>query len=191
MRKSPGRTYQYLKPSTTPLYRFGAGLSYGESVFSGLVAPTGGVDVCGDINLTVTVEHTGPTADITVQVYMQFVNASVPVPRLTLVQFDKLYNVSDGEKRSVTLTVEPERRMIITNETFLRTVEPQLVRLWVGDGQPPPSALLAAAVDDAAAAAAGTARAAAWSGGGALTHLSAVVQLTGETTELKSCTAIV
>ena len=71
-------------------------------------------------------------------------------------QFDKLYNVSDGaksascepfytkndqsteigsgqtrentkgdaifagEKRSVTLTVEPERRMIITNETFLR-----------------------------------------------------------------------
>jgi len=125
-------------------------------VFSGLVAPTGGVDVCGDINLTVTVEHTGPTADITVQVYMQFVNASVPVPRLTLVQFDKLYNVSDGaksasfelfdtkndqstktgsgqtwentkrdaifagEKRSVTLTVEPERRMIITNETFLR-----------------------------------------------------------------------
>jgi hypothetical protein len=42
---------------------------------------TGGVDVCGDINLTVTVEHTGPTADITVQVYMQFVNASVPVPR--------------------------------------------------------------------------------------------------------------
>eukprot|EP01050_Picozoa_sp_SAG11_P033299 SAG11_NODE_11247_length_774_cov_0.862222_1_plen_68_part_00 len=42
---------------------------------------TGGVDVCGDIVLTVAVTHAGPTADVIVQVYMQFLNASVPVPR--------------------------------------------------------------------------------------------------------------
>lgn len=67
-----------------------------------------------------TVTHSGQTADVIVQVYMQFVNASVPVPRLTLVQFDKLYNMSDGESRSVPLVVQPERRMVVTNETFLR-----------------------------------------------------------------------
>lgn len=189
MRKSPGRTYQYLEPSTTPLYRFGAGLSFGDTVFTGLQVPTGDVDVCGDINLTVAVTHSGPTADVIVQVYMEFLNASVPVPRLTLVQFDKLYNMSSGEKRTVTLTVQPERRVIITNQTFLRTVEPQPVRLWVGDGQPAPTTLVAAGSTDFVTisdndndgdVAATTANTMA-------THLSAVVQLTGETRELNSC----
>eukprot|EP01050_Picozoa_sp_SAG11_P033300 SAG11_NODE_11247_length_774_cov_0.862222_2_plen_69_part_00 len=32
---------QYLEASTIPLYRFGAGLSYGQTAFSGLQAPTG------------------------------------------------------------------------------------------------------------------------------------------------------
>jgi hypothetical protein len=80
----------------------------------------GAFDVCEDIELTVTATHSGPDADVIVQVYMQFLNASVPVPRLTLVQFDKLYNMTDGESRSVSLSVQPERRMVITNETYLR-----------------------------------------------------------------------
>ena len=66
------------------------------------------------------VTHHGPTADVIMQVYMQFVNASVPVPRLTLVQFDKLYNMTDGESRSIPLSVQPERRMVVANETYLR-----------------------------------------------------------------------
>ena len=44
MRASPGRTYQYLEPSTTPLYRFGAGLSYGETTFSKFDTSKGRVD---------------------------------------------------------------------------------------------------------------------------------------------------
>ena len=35
-------------------------------------------------------------------------NASVPVPRLQLVQFDKAYNVSAGESRAVELVVAAE-----------------------------------------------------------------------------------
>ena len=44
MRASPGRTYQYLEPSVTPLYRFGAGLSYGETTFSKFETSKGRVD---------------------------------------------------------------------------------------------------------------------------------------------------
>jgi hypothetical protein len=60
----------------------------------------------------------------------------VPVPRLQLVQFDKAYNVSAGESRAVELVVEPKWRAVITNETFVRSVEPRPLILWVGDGQP-------------------------------------------------------
>ena len=136
MRQKPGRTYQYLEPSTAPLYRFGSVLSYGNTSFHSLVAPAGSVDVCRDIELSVTVSHEGPKADVVVQVYMQHLNASVPVPRLQLVQFDKLYNMSSGEQRQVKLVIASARRVIITNETFLRAVEPQPLRFWVGDGQP-------------------------------------------------------
>ena len=45
-------------------------------------------------------------------------------------------NMSSGETRTVELVVEPAWRVVITNETFVRTVEPRPVILWVGDGQP-------------------------------------------------------
>ena len=67
-----------------------------------------------------TATHSGPTADVVVQVYMQFMNASVPVPRLTLVQFDKIYNMTHGDSRIVAFSVKPERRMVISNDTFIR-----------------------------------------------------------------------
>merc|ERR1712060_704710 len=90
--------------------------------------------------LTVNLRHEGPTADVIVQAYMSFVNASVPVPKIQLVAFTKEYNVSDGEQRSVTLSVAAARRAIITNEPFVRTVEPQSAKFWVGarpDSQTP------------------------------------------------------
>jgi hypothetical protein len=100
MRAGLGRTYQYWDPALEqPLFKFGSGLSYGPTTFSGLaVSPAGpSVDVCANIVLSVTVArgaYSLPAADVVVQVYLQHQNASVPVPRLQLVQFDKLYNMS-------------------------------------------------------------------------------------------------
>eukprot|EP01051_Picozoa_sp_SAG22_P012660 SAG22_NODE_1336_length_4698_cov_2.564688_2_plen_836_part_00 len=189
MRAPPGgRTYQYLDlPASAgePLYRFGGGLSYGKITFSNLVVVSakggGAVDVCAPIELTVDVSTAGAktaTTDVVVQVYLQFLNASVPVPRLALVQFDKLYNLTSGgggggdgggdgggrpggSKRTARLSVQPAQRVVITNQTFVRTVEPRPVRLWVGDGQP------------------------SLPGGGG--HLWAVVELSGEPTALDQC----
>ena len=70
-------------------------MSYGTTTFSGLSVSSAGasVDVCANIVLRVTVarETDSPlTTDVVVQVYLQHQNASVPVPRIQLVQFDKL-----------------------------------------------------------------------------------------------------
>ena len=138
-----------------------------------MVVADDAVDVCADIELTVDVTTAGAktTTDVVVQVYVQFVNASIPVPRLALVQFDKLYNMTAGEKRTVRLAVHPAQRVVITNETFVRTVEPQPVRLWVGDGQP-------------SMVGGGDGGGGGWGGGG---HLPAVVALSGEPTALDAC----
>eukprot|EP01043_Picozoa_sp_COSAG02_P035426 COSAG02_NODE_2536_length_8579_cov_4.816863_9_plen_100_part_00 len=58
------------------------------------------------------------------------------MPNIALVAFKKVYKMADGETRRVSLRVEAEERVVVTNETFIRTVEPQPLRIWVGNGQP-------------------------------------------------------
>ena len=58
------------------------------------------------------------------------------MPNIALVAFEKVYGMTDGETRRISLQVEPEERAIVTDETFIRTVEPQPIRVWVGNGQP-------------------------------------------------------
>jgi len=107
----------------------------GKTTFHSL-ATTASVGVCENLHVSVSVTHTGPPGDVVVTAFLEFLNASVPVPNLALVAFTKAYNMTDGETRVVSLTVEPEQRAVITNETYERTVEPQPFRLWVGNGLP-------------------------------------------------------
>ena len=58
------------------------------------------------------------------------------MPNIALVAFKKAYGMTDGETRQISLRVEAQERAVVTNETFIRTVEPQPVRVWVGNGQP-------------------------------------------------------
>lgn len=58
------------------------------------------------------------------------------MPNIALVAFEKVYGMTDGETRRISLQVEPEERAVVTDETFIRTVEPQPIRVWVGNGQP-------------------------------------------------------
>ena len=78
----------------------------------------------------------GPAVDFITHAFLQFRNASVPVPRVALVDFSKAHNLSAGDGRTVELVVDAERRAIITNGSFVRTVEPRPVRIWIGDGLP-------------------------------------------------------
>ena len=157
MRASPGRTYQYLDEALAPpLYRYGHGLSYGSTTFGPLVAPAS-LDVCAELELRVQLEHRGAAGDVPVLVFMSFHAPSVPVPNIQLVAFNKAYNMTDGERRTLSLTVGAAHRAVITNATFVRTVEPSQAgaRFWVGDAQPAGLAKRAAAGRHANAASGG------------------------------------
>ena len=111
----------------------------------------------------------GPTVDFITHAFLQFRNASVPVPRVALVDFSKAHNLSAGDDRTVELVVDAERRAVITNESFVRTVEPRPVRIWVGDGLPAAECLSQQKTDCEGK------------------HLMVDVVITGEATALKHC----
>ena len=52
----------------------------------------------------------GPAVDFITHAFLQFRNASVPVPRVALVDFSKAHNLSAGDDRTVELVVDAERR---------------------------------------------------------------------------------
>lgn len=70
--------------------------------------------MCATIRLSVDVRHTGTTGDVVLHAFLTFQNASVAVPRVALVDFAKAYNVSNGETRTISMAVEPERRAVIS-----------------------------------------------------------------------------
>jgi hypothetical protein len=103
--------------------------------------------------------------------------------------FTKVYNMTDGESREIKLTVEPEQRVVITDETFIRTVEPRPIKLWVGNGQPEQQLQLQALEGEGESGDAGADRR-----GGVRKYLSgqsgvqqATVGMDGVATALKHC----
>jgi hypothetical protein len=147
------------------------------------------VPVCAPLPVSVHLTHAGPTGDVVVTVFMEWLNASVPVPNLALVAFTKVYNMTDGESREIKLTVEPEQRVVITDETFIRTVEPRPIKLWVGNGQPEQQLQLQALEGEGESGDAGADRR-----GGVRKYLSgqsgvqqATVGMDGVATALKHC----
>ncbi|KAK7089741.1 uncharacterized protein [Littorina saxatilis] len=97
-----GRTYRYFEGE--PLYPFGYGLSYATFTYSNLEVPAtvaGGNDLQGQVN----VQNTGKVdSDEVVQVYISWLDSSLPAPKRQLAWFDRI-TIPAGKTVTVKFTV--------------------------------------------------------------------------------------
>jgi beta-glucosidase len=83
----------------------------------------------------VEVENTGEFAgDEVVQLYLQDVEAALPVPQLQLQGFTRIH-LEPGEKHTVEFILTPEQ-LSFADEEGLFVLEPGDFKVWVGGQQP-------------------------------------------------------
>ena len=139
-----GRTYRYFDDD--PLYPFGFGLSYTSFAFHNLsVTPLLMYDP-QNLQVSVEVKNTGELpGDEVVQVYLSDQDASVPVPRHSLVGFRRV-RLTPGAVERMEFNVHPRQYAIVTNDGRW-AVEPGHFTIFVGGGQPGFSEGLSATVE--------------------------------------------
>ncbi|MEZ4667278.1 MAG: glycoside hydrolase family 3 C-terminal domain-containing protein [Anaerolineae bacterium] len=127
------RTYRYF--TGEPLYKFGYGLSYTTFSYDNLQVGSEKVASGESVSVTVDVENTGNVAgDEVVQLYLQDVEASSPVPQLQLQGFNRIH-LAPGEKQTVEFTLKSEQMSFFDDaEGWL--LQPGLFKLWIGGQQP-------------------------------------------------------
>ncbi|MBX3085924.1 MAG: glycoside hydrolase family 3 C-terminal domain-containing protein [Anaerolineae bacterium] len=127
------RTYRYF--SGDPLYAFGYGLSYTTFAYHGLAITPNKIASGDSVEVQVEVENTGRLAgDEVVQLYLQDVEASSPIPRLQLKGFTRIH-LAPGEKQAVQFTITPEHMSFADAEGKWQLEAGSFV-VWVGGRQP-------------------------------------------------------
>jgi beta-glucosidase len=127
------RTYRYF--TGDPLYAFGFGLSYTTFAYRNLQITPENVPSGESVTVQVEVENTGEFAgDEVVQLYLQDVEAALPVPQLQLQGFTRIH-LEPGEKRTVEFILTPEQ-LSFADEEGLFVLEPGDFKVWVGGQQP-------------------------------------------------------
>ena len=127
------RTYRYF--TGAPLYPFGFGLSYTTFTYRNLNITPAQVPPGDPVTVEVEVENSGPRlGDEVVQLYLQDVAASWPVPQLQLQGFSRL-RLAPGEKQTVQFTLTPAQ-MSLVDADGRWVLEPGEFKVWVGGQQP-------------------------------------------------------
>ncbi len=127
-----GRTYRYFTGEV--LFPFGHGLSYTQFEYSDLRCPET-IQADEEVSVQVTVRNSGKMAgDEVVQLYVQDVEASVPVPLRALQGFRRI-PLEAGEAQTVTFDVTPGQLAVIRDDG-IRVVEPGHFKIWAGGKQP-------------------------------------------------------
>ena len=87
------------------------------------------------VSVQVEVENSGDRlGDEVVQLYLQDVQASVPVPRLQLNGFERI-RLSPGERRTVQFSLTSEQMSLVDGDGHW-LLEPGVFKVWVGGQQP-------------------------------------------------------
>jgi beta-glucosidase len=127
------RTYRYF--TGQPLYAFGFGLSYTTFAYHDLQITPAEVKPGEAVAVQVEVENTGKRqGDEVVQLYVQDVKASLPVPQLQLQGFTRI-RLAPGEKQTVRFTLTAEQLSVV-DEAGTWRLEPGSFSVWVGGQQP-------------------------------------------------------
>ncbi len=140
--------YRYLdKQGTAPQYYFGHGLSYTTYSYSNL--QVAGVDEDTlEVTVSVDVQNTGDIdGEEVVQLYVGFDNTkvadSIGRPKKELKAFDRVA-LSAGEKKTVTLTIDPEDLTYWNAEVGKMILEKMEYQLYVGASSDPADLLTGA-----------------------------------------------
>jgi beta-glucosidase len=128
-----GRTYRYLEKE--PLYPFGYGLSYTTFQYRNLQLSSHRVQVGDSVDVSAEVGNVGARdGDEVVQLYVEDLEASCPVPSRDLRGFERL-SLDPGEWRKISFTLRP-RDLSLIDENGKRVLEPGRFRVTFGGSQP-------------------------------------------------------
>jgi beta-glucosidase len=132
-----GRGYRFTKAK--PLYPFGFGLSFAKVAYERLDLSARKIKAGAPIRATVTVKNPGSVSmEEVVQLYLTDVEASVRVPRASLVGFRRV-RLSPGQAQTVVFEV-PATAMQVVTDSGKRQLEPGTFRLTAGGASPGPRA---------------------------------------------------
>jgi beta-glucosidase len=127
-----GRTYRYFEGEA--LYQFGYGLSYTSFKYDNLTVDKQ-CKSCESVDMSVDVKNTGKLAgDEVVQIYLSNLNATVPVPKYTLVGFKRI-NLLPGDVKTVKFSI-PSEAFSIINEESRRVIISGQFEIYAGGRQP-------------------------------------------------------
>jgi len=128
-----GRGYRYAE--TKPLYPFGFGLSFTKVSYEKVELSARRIAAGSPIRATVMVKNTGAVSvDEVVQLYLTDLEASVRVPRASLVGFRRV-PIRPGQSQRVEFEV-PATAMQVVTDTGERRLEPGTFRLTAGGASP-------------------------------------------------------
>ena len=138
-----GRTYRYFDGDV--LFPFGHGLSYSTFSYSDLAINHDMMEGSESLQVSCVVRNVGDVAgDEVVQVYLRDEDASLPVPRHSLVGFKRVRLAAGAEER-VIFEIKP-RQFAMADENGAWVIEPGPFTVFVGGGQPGPMDGLSASV---------------------------------------------
>src|SRR5690606_25380037 len=109
-----GRSYRYSRAE--PLYPFGYGLSYTTFAYSGLLVSPAAGTTADSVTVRVTIENTGDVAgDEVVQLYVEDLQASCPVPLRELRRFERVH-LAPRANTELTFELTPKDLSLINND---------------------------------------------------------------------------
>ena len=133
-----GRTYRFMDQE--PLFHFGYGLSYTKFEYHHLKLSSHHIRDGEQITVEVEVRNVGNLdGDEVVQLYVSDKEASVPVPRVHLEGFRRVY-VPAGDSKKVAMELKASQ-LVAYDDNGKAFLEPGEFEIYVGGGQPADSAM--------------------------------------------------